>query len=262
MSIINKFNIPVSWQQVTVEQFVELNTIDVKELGVIGLQLERFCILANLSIDDDEIEDMCIDDMDELYKSLYFLNRPPNINTKQIVGNDYRLIDINKISIGEFIDVDSFLQDDNLYINFTSILSILYRKYKTDEFDNIHYQPYTFDLNSTKDYFDNLCIYDCYNAVQEVINFRELILNTYSAIFSSDNLGDDLTEEEKEGLGEEEVEEIKRDLEKEKSKNKFAWPWMIYNLAGEDLLKMREILKLPLTYVLNIIIMNITMNQQ
>jgi hypothetical protein len=107
-----------------------------------------------------------------------------------------------------------------------------------------------------------LYIYDVYNAVQEFIKFRELIISTYTVIFSTDNLGDDLTDEEKEGLDEEEVQEINRDLEKEKNKSQFAWPSLAYDLAGEDIIKMREIFKLPLTYVLNMIVMKITMSQQ
>jgi len=260
MSILSKFDIPVSWQEVTVEEYVELNLLDVNELGIIGLQLERFCILAGITNDDDRIEDIDIDELDEVYKTLYFLNTSPNLNTKEIVG-DYRLININKISLGEFIDVDSFIQN-NMYENFTNILSVIYRRHKVDEWGEIQYEPYGFDLSQRKYEYDTLYIYDVYNAVQEFIKFRELIISTYTVIFSTDNLGDDLTDEEKEGLDEEEVQEINRDLEKEKNKSQFAWPSLAYDLAGEDIIKMREIFKLPLTYVLNMIVMKITMSQQ
>jgi hypothetical protein len=260
MSILSKFDIPVSWQEITVEEYVELKLLDVNELGIIGLQLERFCILAGITNDDDRIEDIDIDELDEVYQTLYFLNTTPNPNPKEIVG-DYRLININKISLGEFIDIDSFLQN-NMYENLSKILSILYRKHKVDEWGEIQYEPYGFDLNLRKDNYDSLYIYDVYGAIEEFIKFRELIINTYTVIFSTDNNDDDLTDEEKEGLGEEEIEEINREIEKGKKKSQFAWPSLAYDLAGEDIIKMREIFKLPLTYVLNMIVMKITMNQQ
>jgi hypothetical protein len=259
MSILSKFDIPISWQEITVEEYVELNLLDVNELGIIGLQLERFCILAGITNDDDRIEDIDIDELDEVYRTLYFLNTTPNHNLKNEIEN-YRLININKISLGEFVDIDMFLQE-GLYENFTKILSVLYRKNKIDEWGNILYEPYGFDINQRKDEYDGLYIYDVYGAVEEFIKFRELILSTYTVIFSTDNPDEELTDEEKEGLAEDEIEEINRDLEKERRMSRFAWPALVYDLAGEDIIKMREIFKLPLTYVLNMIVMKITMNQ-
>ena len=86
-----------------------------------------------------------------------------------------------------------------------------------------------------------------YGIIKYYVDFKELITDKYHIIFQ-DDLG---TLEDTEGLTEEEVEEINKELEEDGKKAKWSWPALINTLSNGDITKYNTITDLPLAFIFN-----------
>jgi hypothetical protein len=248
--MLNNYPIAKDWSEVTVEQFIELKSLT--NIGLLSNQIERFCILSNIDQDDELFDNVDTDDIINEVSKLHFLNHFPTKITNTI--NEYKLININKITVGEFIDIDTYMSD-NFYINIPKIAAILYRKYKLDDWGNEIIEPYSFDLNERSLIFEEFSINDIYGALERFRAFKTNVMTSYKSLFNDDSDDEDLSEEESKGLDDEEIKRINADIQKEKLRKRFAWSALVYNLANEDISKMKDVYNLPLIFCLNILIM-------
>jgi len=240
-----------NWDDISVEEWVILEDIKTQGLSFFEYQLMRLSILCENDVDDDIWSEVDLDDLNILLKSCKFLDRLPTNNFKKVVG-DFILIDIKKITIGEWIDLDTYLSD--ITQNFNKILSILYRRYKVDDWGNHILEPYNFDINKRCYEFDDLPITYVYGVIDYINDFRESIFKNYNSELSIDD-GDELSDEEKDGLSDNEILEIENDLKLEKAKKDFSWMKYVYDLADGDITKIDSVLKTSFVFSLNIQVM-------
>ena len=248
--MLNNYTIAKDWSEVTVEQFIELKTLS--NNGLLSNYIEQFCILANIDQADELFDNVDTDELINEISKLHFLNHLPTKVTNTI--NEYKLININKITIGEFIDIDTYMSD-NFYTNIPKIAAILYRKHKVDEWGNEIIEPYDFDLNERSLIFEEITINDIYGALERFKAFKTNVMNIYKSLFNDDSDDEDLSEDESKGLDDEEIKRINADIQKEKLRKRFAWSALVYNLSNEDICKMNDVYNLPLIFCLNILIM-------
>lgn len=258
MQFLNNLDLPQSWNDVTVEEYVELKSIDVKEFGFFGSQLEKFCILAGIDSDDDRIEDIEISVLNKHISKLQFLNLEPSQQVKMTVEG-LTLMPFTKLTLGAYIDLDEWLKEP--IKNFTKIIAVIYRRTRENEWGEIEYESYSFDINKRAELIEEFYVADIFGAFAEFVKFREKVIEKYKFLFDTDEEGD-LTDEEKEGLRPEDVVDINEYLKKLEQKKKFAWQDLAYNLAGQDLTKMKDVLNLPVIMVFNTLAMNKIMNQE
>jgi hypothetical protein len=237
-----------SWNDISVEEWLDLEKLKTNELSFWTYQIERLSILCEVDSDDDYFDDLDIDDINVLIKEAAFLDTPPSRNYKNEIG-DYKLINLNKVSLGEWIDIDTYLTKDFLE-NYTKLLSILYRKYKVNEWGYIEYEPYTYDINVRSLDFEFININDIYGVIEYVMNWRKNVLDNYKSILLNDD-GEELDEEEKEGLSEADIKEIEADLKKEKAKKDFSWLKFVWDLSGDDITKMKDVLNTSFILTMN-----------
>jgi len=133
---------------------------------------------------------------------------------------------------------------------------VLYRNYKQDEWGNEIYEPYTFDMNVREAEFDMMHIKELYAVVGEYIKWRNQLIDTYKVLFDGGETNEELTEEETEGLQSHEIQQLKRDIERQESLKKFSWQKLVFDLAGEDITKMKSVFELPALLVFNNMSMN------
>lgn len=253
--MLNKIKLPSCWEEVYIEQFAEINKINLQD-GFLSAQIEKFCILANIEQDDELFDEIDTDELLDSISKLHFLNHLPTIPAKTI--GEFKLIDINKIKLGEYIDIDAFV-NENLYDNIPKITAILYRKTKIDEWGSEIYEPYTFKLNQRSLEFEDIYVSDIFGAIQQFLDFRETILNAYKSLFNTES-DDELNEEESIGLEEEEIKRINDDINREKLKKRFAWSALAYTLANEDITKMNNVFELSFIFCLNTLMMKQTLS--
>lgn len=240
--------IPKGWHEVYVDQFIELKKIDQSERGFYERQIEILSILNDVSSDDSIWEDIDVDELDDLIKQLSWIKREPDLNNKETI-EDLTFISINKLTLGEFIDLDHYIVNDQ-YGNLYKICSILYKKSKLDDWGNKIFEPYgNIDVELRSKFFEELFIEDIYGVLNEFIQFKTMILEQYTNIFNP-HIEED-TEPDDYEYSEIELDEMKREEEEEKEMMQWSWENIIYKLSDGDITKYDTITDLPLIFVLN-----------
>ena len=229
-------NIPKSWSQVKVDQFIELHNLDEEGLGSLFLyQLESLAILTDE--DADEI-DITPNELIEILNSLSWVKNEPRGYSAKLGQLTFRPFTF--LTLGEFIDLEHYFSED--YINnLPTICAILYRHTKTDEWGNVIYEPYKFIPQDRAALFLELPITDVYGIIQLYLKFRADFIERYSFIFNPEIDGEDEMDEE--------------DKQAEHVENKWSWEMLLYSLSGEDITKVDHITDLPLVFVFNFLAM-------
>ena len=231
--------LPSNWKQVTVNQFIELSELRESEFGSLFLyNIEILAIL--LDTDTDELDELEPVKLMELISQLNWMRHEPSKKAKQKIGS-YTLKDLNKISLGEFIDLEHYFALD-FKVNVTTICAILYRSTNTDMWGNVITEPYIFDINERSKEFHDYDIAEIYGIIPEYLAFRESIRNAYPNFFAPD-------------IKEDESEMDEEDLEAEKNDTRWGWERIIFSLANEDITKVDQVTDLPLIFVLNMLSM-------
>ena len=234
--------LPKSWNEVTVNQWVELNSIDPNEFNSVFLHtLEAISILSDT--DPEELENLTPEELIDLANQVSFIKREPSNKPKQAVKG-FMLKPLDALTLGEFIDLEYYISQS--VQNFTLLLSILYKQYKRDDWGNIVYEPYSYKLDERKDLFNEVSINEVFGAVNNYIAYSNDFKQRYENLFNP------VIEEDEEV--ELDPEDIKAEQE-EKVFNKWSWEKLLYDIANEDLTKIDAVTELPLVFVFNMLSM-------
>lgn len=240
---MNKLKLPKTWTNITVKQFIELKEL-VTENNIVNNftnNINILCILCDIDILDDIWSDVYLSDLEKIFKEIDFINYPPSNEVKHKLNN-FILKDLNLITLGEFIDIDRFLE--NPIENLSKICGILYRNYKTDDFGNIIVEKYdNINLDERTEYFNNISINNVIGLIDYLNNYKTIIATNYANIFQQD-FSDEPVEDE-------DVFAIETETKQEKLQAKFSWELLIYGIANGDLTKYDAILDLNFVFVLN-----------
>lgn len=237
-----------SWNDISVEEWIDLEKLKKDNNSFWTYQLERLSILCELDSDDGDFDNLDIDEITELIKEASFLDTPPSKNYKLDIG-EYKLINLSKITLGEWIDIDTYLTKD-LLNNFTKLLALLWRKSKVNEWGYIEYEPYEYDINVRSLEFEWINIVDVWGIIEFITDWRRNILDNYKSILITDD-GEELDDDEKDGLTDIDIKEIEEDLRKEKIKKDFSWIKFVWDLSGDDITKIKDVLKTSFIMIMN-----------
>lgn len=255
-----KLQIPKSWADVTVGQFVELNSIELDQHQTsFSVVLEKLSILTNTSSDDDLWEEMRVDDLRKIVSNCNFLLKNPSTTLRRKICNDkYILIDFMQMKLGEFIDVD-FYQKDGQEKNMHKIFAILFRRYKVGEWGEIIMEPYSLiNLEERSEEFINLPIEEVIGAINSFNEFKNNFLTAFQPLFEP-NIDED------ESIPLEDMDEISRqeyeeDLKQEEKNRKWSWTKFCFELSGRDFIKLEKVYDLGLVHTFNILAMKKDLN--
>lgn len=234
--------LPKSWNEVTVNQWVELNSIDPNEFNSVFLHtLECLSILSDT--DPEELEDISPEQMIDIASKVSFIKREPSNKPKQAVKG-FMLKPLDALTLGEFIDLEYYISQS--VQNFTLLLSILYKQYKRDEWGNLVFEPYVYKLDERLHEWGNVSINEVFGAVNNYIAYSNDFKQRYENLFNPVIEEDDEVELDQEDL--------KAEAE-EKVFTKWSWEKLLYDIANEDLTKIDAVTDLPLVFVFNMLSM-------
>lgn len=234
--------LPKSWNEVTVNQWVELNSIDQNEFNSVFLHtLEGLSILSDT--DPEELEDLTPEELIDLANQVSFIKREPSNKPKQAVKG-FMLKPLDALTLGEFIDLEYYISQN--VQNFTLLLSILYKRWKRDEWGNLIFEPYSYKLDERKDVFNEVSINEVFGAVNNYIAYSNDFKQRYENLFNPV-----IEKDEEVDL---DPEDLKAEQE-EKTFNKWSWEKLLYDIANEDLTKIDAVTELPLVFVFNMLSM-------
>ena len=234
--------LPKSWNEVTVNQWVELNSIDQHEYNSVFLHtLEAISILSDT--DPEELEELSPEELIDLASQVSFIKREPSNKPKQAVKG-FMLKPLDALTLGEFIDLEYYVSQS--VQNFTLLLSILYKKTKLDEWGNTIFEPYVYKIENRIHDFDDVSINEVFGAVNNYVNYSNDFKQRYENLFNP------VIEEEE--APELDAEDLKAEAE-EKVFTKWSWEKLLYDLSNQDLTKIDAVTDLPLVFVFNMLSM-------
>jgi hypothetical protein len=202
------------------------------------------CLSILTDIDVDEFDDMEIDELSKIVKQVTFIKKQPSNIFKNKVNN-LTYIGLNDLKLGEFIDLEYYFANDYVK-HLTYISSVLYRKTKLSEWEELIFEDYSFNIEKRKELFNDLPITSVYGIIAEYIKFRENFLKVYENLFNPIFDDEELDDAE---LDEEDLKE----QEAEDKINRWSWEHTLYNLANEDVTKIKDVLELNLVFAFNIL---------
>jgi len=237
-------NLPRSWNDVTVEQFRELKSLDNEDFdSLFSRELEYVSILTDTDI--EELEDMDIDELTTVISELKFIKKSPTNQFKRELTY-YKYKGCDSLTLGEFIDLEHYFANDYI-INLPTICAILYRKHTINIWDVEVVEPYKFNPLDRVDKFNELPISHVYGITNDYLKFRENFLKVYENLFQPVFDSEDESEEM-------DIEDIKAE-EEEKKVSKWSWESIIWNLCNEDITKVDQVTDLPLILAFNFLSM-------
>lgn len=204
-----QLNIPKSWFDIKVYQYQDMLSNDLNGIGTFEKYIEYLSIITET--DSEDWEDMDLDEVLDIIKSIEWLKTSPSTNFKTKIEG-LSLIDFNKLELGAYIDIEFFKKD--LFKNFHLILAILYRKTRENEWGEIIYEPYEYDINNRSEIFLDISINDVYGLINHYHNFYENFINNYATLFNQEVPEEELDPVDE--LTEEDKKEIKKEQERAK----------------------------------------------
>lgn len=236
--------LPKSWNDITVEQFRELKSLDNEDFdSLFSRELESLAILTNSDI--DEFEEMDIDELTSTISQIKFIKKPPTSQFKRDV-NEFRHKGVDSLTLGEFIDLEHYFNKDYI-INLSVICGIFYRKHSVNQWGVEEFEPYKFNPLHRVDTFNELPISFVYGITNDYLKFRENFLkvyeNLFQPVFDSEDSEEDM-----------DIEDIKAE-EEEKKATRWSWESIIWSLCNEDITKVDQVTDLPLILAFNFLSM-------
>jgi NADH:ubiquinone oxidoreductase subunit len=231
--------LPTNWQGVTLDQWIEFTLCDLQEFETsFDYHIERLSILADSESDDEYWQELSVPELNGIITAHKWINTAPTSKRKGVIYGKF-LKPFESLSLGEFIDLDYFYTHDQIGC-LKYICGILYRKTKEDEWGNIIFEPYKYNVEERSKEYLNVNITEVYSLLPEWVKYREYITSSYPIFEPQVELNEDeLTPEE---------------LQEEKEAAKFAqfaWESAILDLTHNDITKVEAVLNLPLIFVLN-----------
>lgn len=199
----------------------------------------------------EDIEELAIEELEELLLSVKFIRDEPPKNYKSELDK-YKLKPFNKITLGEFISLESYFSD-NYILKLPNIVAILYRRVRVNEWGDETLEPYNYNSNDRLDWFLDYPVTDVFGLLPEYIKFREGFIDQYK------NLMTESYEDDFEIDSNMDAEDLKA-VEEEKKQQKWGWEQLIWHLCNEDLTKFHAVCDLPLILVFNFLGMRKELN--
>jgi len=228
-----KINIPSSWEEVTIDEFIKISKL------IYSDDLSFYIDIINVfneGITIEEINKWSEDSIMTVASHLKFLNKEMDTSIQKeikIANTTFKIIDLNSITIGEYISIQTLIDDKKLnqFSAIPSILSIILRP-EDEEFD-------IKIINDRIELFNNeLSVLEAMNLVLNYNNWNSILLNNFSGLFGKSKSDDD-----DQGF----------DIGAPSMNPKFRWFSIIERLADGDITKFDEIYKQNYINCLNLL---------
>lgn len=234
--------LPKSWNEVTVAQYIEIKELE-NEFEGFELLVEKLALLLDTS-SDDELLDISVDEVISIFGKISWINKEPTEKFIKNIG-DYSVKDLDKLNLGEFIDIEHFIQK---FSNLHKVCAILYKQTKTDEWGNIIEEPYLYDIETRAKFFLDKPITACYGIYSNYAFWRNNFMEVYEGLFN-DPKSNEIEDEET--LDPEELQEIKKEIKDEADRVKWSWESTLWKLSGHDITRYKDLFDVSLILVFN-----------
>lgn len=237
--------LPLSWDDVSLKQFIELKQIEQSDFGTpLSYRMEQLYILTDTDIDDSMWDDV---DSVTLLEEVQWLQTQPSTDFKrELMGYHYK--DLSTITLGEWIDLEHFFSI-NYFTELPMICAILFRRHKTNDWGHTVIEPRTYDVKERSQLFLERPITDVYGIIQAFLKYKQNFLDMNVNLFEEPE--DDIEIEDVSSLDALEMRELREAEHRDKLVKKWNWEQIIYKLSNENILHFDAITELSLVFVFN-----------
>lgn len=153
----------MTWNDVSVEEFIELTELQQEELTPTERQLESIAIISGEDTDDlTEVE------LDELVKEYSWINTNPK--------SDAKPPRFEKLSLGSIISLEKFVTEKAPLLNIDKVCALLYERG---------------DFQTDVEYIRNQPVPEYYKATESYLTYRKKLLENYDDLFLNDSEEED-----------------------------------------------------------------------
>lgn len=237
--------LPRNWREVKLWQYQELFEIEAMDLTSLEKTIEQIAVLLNIPPDDEFLENMDTDELFETINTVSWLRTTPPLNFENKI-NDLEFKPLDKLTLGEFIDVEHYMSDP--LNNMHTVLAILYKRTREDEWGNKHFEPHIYDLASRADVFRDSPVASVWGVFESYKTWKEKFTQVYENLFEPPV---DEDEEELEGLNMIERAEIIKEQKAQARKKRWSWESILWGLSDGDVTKYDTLFNLPVILVFN-----------
>ena len=241
---------PKSWSDITVSEFQEINNLDTTKDEY---STHLLSIITDTSL--DVIEEFDYDEFLEIFSKFDFYQKNPKSTPKQkinLIDTDLHLIDLNKMTLGEFIDLEHFFVDGPMK-NLSIILAILYRKKEVlnSAFHQDVFEEYGDYIYHRQPIFEEAMIGDVYGVIPSYMKFRKDLFDSYEGLFDDSDVDDEMDED----MDVISRAEFAKNNSKEKLLKKWGWDMLIFKLSNNDATRVDKVYKMNIIMAFNILSM-------
>lgn len=162
--------------------------------------------------------------------------------------NGFHLVPNNRITLGNFIDLETYIHEPD---DLTKCFAILYRKQRLDDWGNVEFEPVKFDIQERANVFLDFETSDVVGRLDTYKEFRNQIVESYKAIFGLDAEKEEEEPIDMSQLTKAEIREIEKEEKKRQEQARFSWESFVYWLADNSLVNVEQVLNFPVVYALN-----------
>lgn len=154
-------NYPKSWSEVSISKYIQIYNLK-DEQDPIDAYLKTIAIILDISY--GELLNLPLTEFEQIKIDLEFINQQPSQNklkeTIEIDGITYhQFTDFKNVSLGMFVDLESYIGEENFINNLHKIASRLYRKENTITYN-------VSECNRTADiFFEKMDIETCLSVI-------------------------------------------------------------------------------------------------
>lgn len=232
--------VPKGWHEQTLSQYLELRSLEFEDFASIeDYNEERLKIILD---DDDIVENLSTEELTNSLSLIKWSKQDPTKDFKKQIG-EYHFKEFKLLKLGEFIDLEYYCQD--VKKNASKIIAILLRKTKVGDWGELIFEPYkVVNVEQRASEMLEQKASDVFGIIKAYIDFSKDFKEKRKSMFE----GEDDEDEDEESEEPTTAEDRKEDRA-EKSKKKWAWEILIYNLMRKDLTKFEDVTDLDLHLV-------------
>lgn len=247
--MINK--IPKNWSEITFEEYRDINIILKEDINDLDKIIKIITILLDLNYEEyDKLYEIKYNEIRRIKNKIKFLTDYPKDYKKNIniQGVEYELINLNYMTLAEWIQLEHYITNDIEY-NAHLICSVLYRRFRYDEFNNKILEEFNYNMEERSNLFLKSKM-DSY-PLELLLDFRYDVMNKFVLNKNDD---DDIEEEiNVEELNYRDRVEYNEEINRSKLQSIFNYELLILNLTDNDIQKSYDLLKMPVLYIFKII---------
>jgi hypothetical protein len=239
--------LPASWSEVSLATWLEWEEIK-GDPDASSLDMEAIALFKDITLEDPYFDQSIDEILPDIRKTKFVHESPTGLEWAE--WNEWKLLHPNDLTLGEFIDMENWCRDTSE--NLTLILALMLRKWSTNEWGHLIYEPYGFNPEVRRKEFTEIPITSAIWVLETWFKWREAFLKEFAPLFAPNEEEVDQLEETENAR-----QQVANKIAQRQAENAKAWSWqrLIWDLAGGNLVQIKPLTEVSVVLVFKLLAM-------